>query len=128
MHFLLFIPYYAKWHYGRGITELVFNLKNLVIFVFNFFSIPVLLRTLVSPWERMGESYKKGFDLESWAETFVLNSIMRFVGLLIRTITIFLGLILSSISFLLAILVFLSWILMPFLLLFFLGIGIAKLL
>lgn len=128
MHFLLFIPYYAHWHYTRGALDLISNLKNIVRFVFGFFSISILLRTIFTPWERMGESYKKGFDLESWMETFVLNTLMRFVGFVIRFITIILGLLVFAVSIILSLIIFISWILMPFLLLFILGIGVAKLL
>jgi len=127
MHFLLFIPYYVRWHYTRGVADIISNLKNILYFIFHFFSIPVLVKTLLKPWERMGESYKKGFDLESWMETFVLNSLMRIVGFVIRIITIILGIIVTIISFLFSIFIFMLWILMPIFLLFILGIGIAKL-
>lgn len=128
MHFILFIPYYAYWHYTRGISDLLQNLKNIVRFAFGFFSIPILLRTIFAPWERMGESYKKGFDLESWMETFILNTLMRFVGFVIRFITIILGLLASAVSIILSLIIFVSWILMPFLLFFIMGLGVAKLL
>jgi len=109
----MFMPYYALWHYGQGLRELVGNISTVLNFVLRFFSIPTLLKTLFSPWERMGEKYKKGVEIEAWAETFVVNLIMRAVGFVIKSMTIVLGIITLVVVLAVCIVVFLIWIAMP---------------
>lgn len=126
MHFLIFIPHYVHWHYSRGLNEFLINALSVTKFVFNFFSIPLLLRTLFSPWERMGEKYKKGVDLTSWLETFVLNSILRFLGFFLRTIIILFGLVSLIFISVLCIFIFLIWLTMPIFLLFLISLALIE--
>ncbi|PIQ66794.1 MAG: hypothetical protein CO184_00090 [Candidatus Zambryskibacteria bacterium CG_4_9_14_3_um_filter_40_16] len=127
MKAIIFLPQYFYWHYSNGIKDLLNNLINFLSLVFSFFSIPILLSTIFSPWQRMGERYAKGFDLSKTAQTFVVNTIMRFVGFFIRFFTIFIGLISFLFAFVLSVLVFVSWLLMPIVLIFILSLGITKL-
>jgi hypothetical protein len=113
MYFFEFLPHYALWHYGRGTSELVANISTSLKFILRFFSISNLLKTLFSPWERMGEKYKKGIEFEAWAETLVANILMRLVGALIRIMTIILGLFTFAIVLVICLAVLLIWILMP---------------
>jgi hypothetical protein len=127
MSFLVFIPYYFFWHYGRGFKEAASNIFNLVAFIFKFFSIKSLLATLFTPWERMGESYRRGFNLEAWAETFIVNTILRFVGFVVRFLTIIFGLTASLLGLFLALTAIIFWLVAPFLLLFILSLGLVNL-
>ena len=51
---------YFRWHYGRGVGELMGIVENFLRFVLHLFSIKLLLSTLFHPWRRMAESYGKG--------------------------------------------------------------------
>lgn len=64
---------------------------NLLWFINRVFSIPHLLRTLFSPWHRMVEEDKTGFDLEKFAEKVVVNLMSRLVGAVVRIPIIILG-------------------------------------
>ena len=112
----MFMPYYALWHYGQGLRELVSNILSILNFILRFFSIPTLLSTLFSPWQRMDEGYKKGIEIEAWAETFVSNFLMRVVGFFVRSITIVIGLFTLLVVLVLCVAVFLVYVLMPLIL------------
>lgn len=82
---------YAKWHYSKGAKELVFFCSNILWFITHFFSFSLLIKTLFSPWRKMGESYGRGLDLGRIASTFIVNSLMRFVGFITRTVVLLVG-------------------------------------
>jgi hypothetical protein len=127
MHFLLFLPYYFRWHYSKAISNLVLSLKEIVIFIPRFFSIPILFRTLFAPWRRLGEGYTKGFDPGAFFQTFLLNLILRIVGFVMRLLTISIALILLVLGVMLSLLVLLIWILFPVYLAFILALSIKYL-
>ncbi len=82
---------YLKWHYAQGVRELVGVGQNFLWFLAHFFSFGLLLRTWVSPWKRMGESYGEGFNLGNFASAFIVNSLMRAVGFVSRTVVLIIG-------------------------------------
>lgn len=113
MRFLIFIPNYLWWHYTQAIQELLSNIVTFLKFIAHFFSIRNLFFTLFAPWERMGESYKKGLDISLWAQTFVVNTVLRVLGFFIRGFTILFGICaLISVS-IFCIAIFLAWLLVP---------------
>ena len=108
-----FAFYYIRWHYTYGIVDLIGVVRNFVWFFYTFFSIPFLLKTLFKPFERLGEQYGKRFDLGAWAETFVINSLMRFVGALLRSFLILNGILFIILTICIGFLFLMAWILAP---------------
>ena len=108
---------YAKWHYGQGLRELFGVAQNFLWFVAHFFSFKLLLRTLFSPWKRLGENYGGGFDLAAFASTLVVNTLMRVVGLVTRLIILLIGSVSYLFVFIFAFFIVLVWIFAPFILL-----------
>jgi|SRR3989344_2581249 len=104
---------YLKWHYGKGLRELFGVTKNFLWFITHFFSFKLLLKTLLSPWRRLGEPYNGGFDLKAFASTFIINILMRLVGFFLKAIVLLVGLFsyLFVLSFFLSVL--LIWLLTP---------------
>lgn len=84
----LVIPSYIAWHYSTALREIWGISTNFVWFLYHFFSIPILLKTLVAPWHKLGEKYKKGFDPGALLSTFVINTILRVVGFVVRIVVI----------------------------------------
>ncbi|HUY62326.1 MAG TPA: hypothetical protein VMV50_00840 [Candidatus Paceibacterota bacterium] len=82
----------------------------------NYFSIGLLLRTLIAPWHRDTEDYAKGFDVLRYLEAAIVNTMSRIIGFLIRIVTIGIGLVIELAIFAAGPLVFLVWFAAPFLL------------
>jgi hypothetical protein len=128
MRFLAIIVNYIVWHYTKAILEFSHIYKNILSFVFNFFSIPVLVRSYFAPWRRMGEDYTKDIfhDFEDVAAVFVVNLIMRIVGVVMRTVIIIAGLLCLVIVALFYPILLAAWLLLPLILvvLVMLGVGL----
>ena len=73
------------WLYQRGIAEYFRAWGNIHWFLYHYFSVPVLLRTFFAPFHRIREYRARGFDLEDWAGVFIVNNLMRFVGIVVRS-------------------------------------------
>ncbi|MFA6269930.1 MAG: hypothetical protein WC657_01850 [Candidatus Paceibacterota bacterium] len=112
----LLISAYIKWHYGQGLREFFGVTQNFLWFVAHFFSFKLLLRTLFAPWKRLGENYSGGLDLEAFASSFIVNTLMRAVSFVIKTLVLVLGLVSYILVFIFAVFVFIIWILAPIIL------------
>ena len=77
---------YLAWHYTTGLLDCLQLLGNFLWFVYHFFSVPVIVRTLLTPWRRLGEPYRGGFNPERLLETFIVNLLMRLFGFVVRII------------------------------------------
>jgi hypothetical protein len=77
---------YMSWHYGPGVGEFLQAWKNISAFVYQFFSVDMLLKTFFQPFKRMQEDYTRGFDPSGYAETFIVNAMMRIVGMVVRSV------------------------------------------
>lgn len=102
--------------------------KNFLLFGLNYFSVSTLLRTYFSYWRKYHSSYGGAFEVWKNFETFVFNSMSRIIGALLRTFFIISGIILELVIFVTGFLVFVIWLLLPFLLLTGLIFGIYLLL
>lgn len=122
MKFFMIGPYYLNWHYTRGIGELIKNLWNFIIFEFHFFSVKELCLTLFSPFQRLRESYeKRSLDIEKILSSFVVNVVMRIVGFCIRSSILICAFFCILISFILFPILIFLWLILPLLLLIFIG-------
>ena len=86
MGFAVFLKDYVLWHYWEGIKNIAALGLNFLRFENHFFSQKLLLKTLFSPYRRMQERYKKGFDVEAFLESAIINFITRLVGFLLRSV------------------------------------------
>ena len=83
---VLVVINYLKWQYTEGIAEFIRIWGNLLWFFYHFFSVPDLTRTFFQPFKRLQEGYGRGLDIQRYMETFILNFVMRIVGMIVRTV------------------------------------------
>jgi len=124
MGILIFAKNYLVWHYSQALQEGIVIWKNFLWFVSQFFSLGLLLRTLIQPWRRLREYAGRGFDPQKFLETLFINVMMRFVGFVIRTIAIFIGLAAELLAIIVGIMIFAVWLAFPFFIILFLSRGV----
>ncbi len=119
--------YYVVWHYSQAVLDLLGIVRNFLWFFKEFFSIALLAKTLFSPFRRLNEERKVGFDLGALFEKIMVNTLMRVVGIVLRATLILLGIacMLATLVFGLAFLI--AWLLAPLMLLFMVGAGLTLL-
>jgi len=122
MEAIIFIKNYFVWHYLWSLSDLFHNWLLVIRFVINYFSIPILLKTLFRPWRRMGEVRKGIFDFEF----ILIDMLMRFVGFVLRTAMIFLGFIATFLSIIIGPILFVFWVALPLFVLVFFWYGIKS--
>ena len=114
MTVLLILRDYMRWHYTRAFSDSFAIWRNITYFVFTFFSIPLLLRTLFQPWKRIeAERESSGFDLQDYLSTKLVNFIMRLVGAAMRLMLIFIGLMCTGFVVVVGLQFFIVWIFLP---------------
>lgn len=115
---LSFFPTYLKWHYGRALVEGFSIWKTFLWFTLHEFRIGLHLRTLFARFHRLGEEYKgKGFDIAEIMSVFLVNTMMRIVGILLRLIVVCMGVCAFVIVLIGGVLFFIFWLGYPVLVL-----------
>lgn len=104
------------WHFYEMPVFLFSMWKNYIAFVLYYFSIPLLVSTLFSPWRRYNWGYPKYFSLGEYAGTFISNLFSRIIGAMARLVLIATGIVSMAAVLVLGMAVMLAWIILPFLL------------
>lgn len=99
---------YFSWHYLYIYPKLFTVFFHGLIFPFYFFSVPIHLLHLFSPWKRVTVHKKKGFFIEDILGVIFFNLTSRILGAIVRLFTVLSALLLSFIllPLLLALLIF----------------------
>jgi len=127
MRFLAVVVHYLIWHYTRALVEFSHIYKNIIAFVYNFFSVPILIRSYFAPWRRMGEAYPKNvLNFAELGSVLAVNLIMRLVGVVMRTVMIIVGLVVTVVAIIFYPVLLILWLLLPFIItvLILLGLGL----
>ena len=111
--FLHFINAYGVWHYTTAVKQCMHIWRNFIWFLYHFFSIPTLVRTLFVPWHRLHEEYDGGLHIQEWLTAKVVNGMMRLVGACMRTAVILFGLVVEVIVIVGGAAVFTIWLALP---------------
>ncbi|MCL5435603.1 MAG: hypothetical protein M1275_00805 [Patescibacteria group bacterium] len=83
---------FLYWYYFIAPRNILEIWGNYLVSNVHYFSLPILFRTLLSPWHRDLESYGRGFDLDTFVKVLGGNLVSRGVGLVVRSVAIFVGL------------------------------------
>lgn len=115
MGITLFFSSYLIWHYSIGLADFFRVWGNFLWFDWHFFSIPLLTKTLVSPWRRLGETKKQpGLHPEEFFGNLIVNTLMRIVGIFVRLATIIIGLFFLVVIAIIGFLALIVWLTAPF--------------
>jgi hypothetical protein len=114
---------YFVWHYTTALADLFHIVRNFLWSATQIFPISFLLRTFAMPFKRIQEEKGSMLDFENFIQSLVANTLMRLVGMLLRTMLIFCGLVLSVVVFCLGFLFTIAWICAPLITLFLFGFG-----
>ena len=123
----MLIPSYLRWHYGTALKNTANIILNVVWFLWHFFSIGILSETLFAPWERLSEKRERGLDIEGFLGTLILNTVMRAVGAIVRSVFIVIGLGTIIAAIICGAFFFCAWLVLPALIVFSLAFGIILL-
>jgi len=104
---------YFLWYFFDVPKEILKGWKNFLVFNFNYFSIPLLLKTFFSHWRQYKWGYGRGFDFGRYLEAFFSNLISRILGAIMRIFLIFFGILTEIIIGVVGLVLFLSWLLLP---------------
>ena len=103
-----------RWYYGEAIKDVLTGWKNYIIFSLNYFSIPLLLRTILVPWKRDITKKPRGLDVKKIFEYIAFNLISRGIGFVVRFFTIIFGIVFFLLVLVFGLLFFIVWLILPF--------------
>jgi len=107
---------WLKWRFYEAPAALFLIWKNYIYFVSDFFSMPLLLKTFISPWKRYKWSYPKGFNIGGFFSAFISNVFSRIIGIIGRSVLIILGIVSQFFTLVIGTAVISIWIFMPLIL------------
>lgn len=105
---------FLAWHYSEGLSfyanRYLYSLRSIV----HYFSLPVLLTSLFSPWKRLVVTKKRaGFDLATYFSDLSFNLVSRFVGAAVRIILFISGVAAYLLFAIFGAIGFLLWLVIP---------------
>ena len=116
--------HYFAWHYTQAVRDIVNIIGNFLWFFYEFFSIKLLLRTLFVPFHRLEERARSRLDVSAVAQTFLINTLMRLVGALMRLFVILIGIILIACTVVVGFSMLLLWLFAPVVVVVLLGLAL----
>jgi hypothetical protein len=127
MKFVSLIPYYVYWHYTNGVKSFIYNFVSILIFEYHFFSVGILFRTLFQPFQKVHEQYSNTmFDVKNFFTSLVINTIMRIIGFGVRSCLIIVYILATIATLLIFPILLITWVILPFALLFLLVVSIMS--
>lgn len=105
---------YLLWHFLHIPRRLLAITDNFLQFYTHFFSIPLLLKTFLSPWHKIVTvKTERGFNLGKLADRVLGNIFSSIIGIILRTVVIFIWFMLVIETALLGLIVTILWLLLP---------------
>ncbi|MDD5145873.1 MAG: hypothetical protein PHF44_03470 [Candidatus Pacebacteria bacterium] len=101
------------FHFFDFPKELLRVWRNFLSFYLNYFSIPLLFRTLFAYWRRHQWAYPNSFDIGKYIEALASNLVSRILGAIMRIIFILVGVSVEIFIVFMGIIVILGWVFLP---------------
>lgn len=118
---------FVIWYYAVAPLNLLKIWGDLLWFLYHFFSIPLLSRTLFSKWKRIGEVRTRRFSITDLLSVLFINTVMRFIGFCARMVTIAMGLISILLATVTGVAVFVIWFFLPVIIVILFALGMKLL-
>lgn len=115
---------YFYWYFVEMPRLLAYIWGNIIVFIFDYFTVYGLWKTLFWPYKRYRQYMPKPFNLTAFFEMIVFNGFSRMIGFFIRTITIAIGLLAEFFVLIFGSFIYLFWLILPFLLIALIILGI----
>lgn len=119
----MFFVDYVRWHYGQALILYIRTSKNFWWFFVQFFSLRALISSFFAPFKRITEERPRGFDIEGWISTLIINLLSRGIGMIIRLVLILSGFITLILYTVVIFFGYGVWLTAPFVILFCFGYG-----
>lgn len=107
------MPLFWQWYYTEAVRDVLQGWRNFIIFSLEYFSIPLLLKTIFAPWKRDITKKPRGLDFKKFFEYLVFNAISRGLGFLVRFFTIIVGILFLLLVIVIGALFFIIWLILP---------------
>jgi len=104
---------WLAWYFIETPKQILRGWKNILSFNLNYFSIPLLFKTLFSYWHQYRWYYPRGFDIGQYLEVFFSNLISRILGAVMRMFMIVFGIVVEIIIFIIGMIILIAWLAMP---------------
>jgi ATP-dependent Clp protease ATP-binding subunit ClpC len=105
---------FLAWHYSEGLNLYLRRWYYLMAWIMHYFSLPMLLPTLFSPWKRLIDTENiVGFDIQKIFRQLTFNLISRCIGAIVRLFLLVLGLMAFMPTFLLGLIGLIFWVACP---------------
>jgi len=101
-----------SWWYSAGITAFFAKLKHFFLVTSDFFSVNILLKTLFNPYRQIVGRATNSSPAGMF-QALIDTLVSRFIGFLIRLVTLVLGGIILILQILASIVAFVVWIILP---------------
>ncbi len=120
------VALWLQWHFYQ-MPVLLFSIwKNYLEFSVDFFSAPLLLVTLFSPWRKYSWHYPRGFSFTEYLNTFVSNLFSRIIGAVCRIFLIIASIVPLVFVFVAGVVIIIGWFLLPLVLILLVGIFLTS--
>lgn len=104
---------WLAWHFMEMPARLVSVWKNYLFFTADYFSIPLLLATLLAPWRHTAWGYSKRFDIGLYLGNIITNTFSRILGAFLRSLLIVAGIAAGLIVIIIGAVGILLWFVLP---------------
>ena len=104
---------WLSWHFYQ-MPELLLQIwKSYLTFCADFFSVPLLLSTLLAPWRHESWHRHRGFNIGEFFGSLVYNLFSRIMGAVLRLVLIIIGIGCQALVFVFGLVIIVIWYAFP---------------